>query len=314
MKSIASAPGKVILFGEHFVVYGTKAILCSIDKRIKVTSQLIDERKIRIKSDIGNVEVDVESALNDSDPMRPFVYLAAHTLKKFKKNAGIEIKIESEIPPGIGLGSSSASCVAAAASIIGLFEKLSKEEILKMAIEAERTIFKNTSGADCSVCTFGGLAEYDIKNGFKKIISKADFDLVIANSKQSHLTSEVVERVRKFKEKNEELFASLYKQESSLIQDALLSLQKNDLLTLGSIMTKNQVFLEQIGVSTDKLDLLVREAEKTSFGAKITGAGGGGCIIVLVDKSNLNQTLTNLKNHGEVFATKIDYRGILDTF
>ena len=314
MKSIASAPGKVILFGEHFVVYGTKAILCSIDKRIKVTSQLIDERKIRIKSDIGNVEVDVESALNDSDPMRPFVYLAAHTLKKFKKNAGIEIKIESEIPPGIGLGSSSASCVAAAASIIGLFEKLSKEEILKMAIEAERTIFKNTSGADCSVCTFGGLAEYDIKNGFKKIISKADFDLVIANSKQSHLTSEVVERVRKFKEKNEELFASLYKQESSLIQDALLSLQKKDLLTLGSIMTKNQVFLEQIGVSTDKLDLLVREAKKTSFGAKITGAGGGGCIIVLVDKSNLNQTLTNLKNHGEVFATKIDYRGILDTF
>ena len=314
MKSIASAPGKVILFGEHFVVYGTKAILCSIDKRIKVTSQLIDERKIRIKSDIGNVEVDVESALNDSDPMRPFVYLAAHTLKKFKKNAGIEIKIESEIPPGIGLGSSSASCVAAAASIIGLFEKLSKEEILKMAIEAERTIFKNTSGADCSICTFGGLAEYDIKNGFKKIISKADFDLVIANSKQSHLTSEVVERVRKFKEKNEGLFASLYKQESSLIQDALLSLQKNDLVTLGSIMTKNQVFLEQIGVSTDKLDLLVREAKKTSFGAKITGAGGGGCIIVLVDKSNLNQTLTNLRNHGEVFATKIDYRGLLDTF
>jgi mevalonate kinase len=62
------------------------------------------------------------------------------------------------------------------------------------------------------------------------------------------------------------------------------------------------------------LDLLVREAKKTSFGAKITGAGGGGCIIVLVDKSNLNQTLTNLKNHGEVFATKIDYRGLLDTF
>ena len=314
MKSIASAPGKVILFGEHFVVYGTKAILCSIDKRIKVTSQLIDERKIRIKSDIGNVEVDVDSDLNYSDPMRPFVYLAAHTLKKFKKNMGIKIKIESEIPPGIGLGSSSASCVAAAASIIGLFEKVSKEEILKMAIEAERTIFKNTSGADCSVCTFGGLAEYDTKNGFKKIISKADFDLVIANSKQPHLTSEVVERVRKFKGKNEELFASLHKQESSLIQDALVALQKNDLMILGSIMTKNQVLLEQIGISTDKLNFLVREAKKTSFGAKITGAGGGGCIIALVDKSNINQTLNNLKNHGEAFATKIDYVGLLDTF
>lgn len=314
MKSIASAPGKVILFGEHFVVYGTKAILCSIDKRIKVTSQLIDEQKIRIKSNIGNTERNVDSILNYSDPMSPFLYLASHILKKFKKNGGIEINIESEIPPGIGLGSSSASCVAASASIIGLFKKLSKEEILKMAIKAERTIFKNTSGADCAVCTFGGLAEYDIKNGFKKIISKSDFDLVITNSKQPHLTSEVVERVRIFKEKNKEVFAALSNQESSLIHDALLALQKNDVMSLGAIMNKNQGLLEQIGISTDKLDFLINEARKTSFGAKITGAGGGGCIIALADKSNLNQTLDNLKNHSETFATKIDYKGLVDTF
>lgn len=315
MKSIASAPGKVILFGEHFVVYGSPAILCSIDKRIKVISQVIDERRIKIKSDIGNIEVDVDLVSNNSiDLMKPFVYLATRTLKKYKKNKGIEIKIESEIPPGIGLGSSSASCVAAAASITGLFEKLPKEETLKLAIEAERTIFKNTSGADCSICTFGGLAKYDIKDGFKKINSQVDFDLVIANSKQPHLTSEVVEKVRKFKENNKELFASLYKQESALIQDAFLALEKNDLSVIGSLMSKNQLLLEQIGVSTSKLDILVKEAKKTSFGAKITGAGGGGSTIALVDKSNLSQTLTNLKNYGEVFSTKIDYKGLLDTF
>ena len=314
MKSIASSPGKVILFGEHFVIYGTKAILCSIDKRIKVTSQIIDEKKIKIRSEIGDLETSVNSSDDTIDTLKPFVYLATHTLNRFKKNAGIEIKIESEIPPGIGLGSSSASCVAATASITGLFEKLSKGEILKLAVEAERTIFKNTSGADCSVCTFGGLAEYDIKRGFKKINSKVDFDLVIANSKQSHLTGKVVEKVRRFKEYNLELFASLYKQESSLIQDALLALEKNDLLGIGSLMSKNQTLLEQIGVSTDKLDLLVKEAKKTSFGAKITGAGGGGCIIALVDKFNLNQTLNNLKNHDEAFSTKIDYMGLLDTF
>ena len=315
MKSSVSVPGKVILFGEHFVIYGTKAILCAIDKRIRVTSQVIEERKIKIKSDFGNIEAEVDSSSNDSiDLMKPFVYLATHTLKRFKKNCGIEIKIESEIPPGIGLGSSSASCVAVAASISGLFEKLPKEDILKLAIEAERTIFKNTSGADCSVCTFGGLAEYDIKNGFKKINSKVDFDLIIANSKQSHLTNEVVEKVRKFKENNKESFASLYKQESALIQNALLALSKNDLSLLGSLMSKNQLLLEQIGVSTDKLDILVKEAKKMSFGAKITGAGGGGCIIALVDNSNLSQTLTNLKNHDEAFSARIDYKGLLDTF
>ena len=315
MKSSASAPGKVILFGEHFVVYGTKAILCSIDRRIKVTSQLIDEKKIKIKSELGNIEANVDSSSNDSnEQMKPFVYLATKTLKKFNKNCGIEIKIESEIPSGIGLGSSSASCVAAAASITGLFKKLPREDILKLSIEAERTIFKNTSGADCSVCTFGGLAEYDIKNGFKKINFGSEFDLVIANSKQSHNTSEVVEKVKNFKENNTELFESLYKQESELIHDALLSLGKNDLSKVGLLMSKNQLLLEQIGVSTDKLDILVNEAKKTSFGAKITGAGGGGCIIALVDKSNLTKTFTNLKNHAEVFSTRIDNRGLVDTF
>src|SRR5713226_4644668 len=164
MKSVASAPGKVILFGEHFVVYGIKAILCSIDKRITATSEIIDEKKIKIKSDIGNVEISTDSLSTPNrsmDVMKPFLYIAKKALEKLGKNVGIEIKIDSEIPVGIGLGSSSACCVAVTASVMGLFEKLPKEEILKIAIEAERTIFENTSGADCSVCTFGGLMEYD---------------------------------------------------------------------------------------------------------------------------------------------------------
>jgi mevalonate kinase len=313
MKSIASAPGKVILFGEHFVVYSIKAILCSIDKRITATSQIIDEKKIKIKSDIGNVEISTDSLSmpdRSMDIMKPFLYITKKVLEKSGKNVGIEIKIDSEIPPGIGLGSSSACCVAVAASVTGLFEKLSKEEILKIAIEAERTIFENTSGADCSVCTFGGLMEYDMKNGFKKINSKADFDLVIANSKQAHFTSEVVENVRRFRENNEDLFASFCDQESIIIQNALVSLEKNDLTSLGLLMSKNQDLLERINISTEKLALLIREAKKTSFGAKITGAGGGGCIIALVDKSNIEKTLSNLKDYSECFSAKIDFNGL----
>jgi len=318
MKSVASAPGKVILFGEHFVVYGIKALLCSIDKRITVTSQTTDEKMIKIKSDIGHIEISNNSlsSMNEStsELMKPFLYIIKKTLERFKKDVGLEVKIESEIPPGIGLGSSSACCVAAAASITALFEKLSREEILKLAIEAERTIFENTSGADCSVCTFGGLMEYGIKSGFKKINSKADFALVIANSKQAHHTNELVEKVRKFRENNEDLFVFLCTQESVLVQNALLALEKNDLPRVGLLMSENQAFLDRIGVSTETLDLLIKEAKKTAYGAKITGAGGGGCIIALTDKSNLDQTLANLKNFGECFAAKIDYRGLLDTF
>ncbi|HET6457460.1 MAG TPA: mevalonate kinase [Nitrosopumilaceae archaeon] len=316
MKSVASAPGKVILFGEHFVVYGIKAILCSIDKRITVISQIIDGKKIKIKSDIGDVEISTDSLSTPDSSMtvmKPLLYIAKKALEKSGRNVGIEIKIDSEIPTGIGLGSSSACCVAVAASVMGLFEKLPKEEVLKIAIEAERTIFENTSGADCSVCTFGGLMEYDMRNGFKKINSKANFDLVIANSKQTHFTSEVVENVRKFRENNEDLFASFCEQESILIQNALVSLEKNDLESLGLLMSKNQDLLERINISTEKLALLIREAKKTSFGAKITGAGGGGCIIALVDKSNLEKTISNLKVHSECFSAKIDFNGLVYT-
>ncbi|TLX68523.1 MAG: mevalonate kinase [Thaumarchaeota archaeon] len=316
MRSVASAPGKVILFGEHFVVYGIKAILCSIDKRITATSEIIDEKKIKIKSDIGNVEISTDSLSTPNrsmDVMKPFLYIAKKALEKSGKNVGIEIKIDSEIPVGIGLGSSSACCVAVTASVMGLFEKLPKEEILKIAIEAERIIFENTSGADCSVCTFGGLMEYDMKNGFKKISSKANFDLVIANSKQAHFTSEIVENVRRFRENNEDLFASFCDQESILIQNALVALEKNDLKSLGLLMSKNQDLLERINISTEKLAFLIRESKKTSFGAKITGAGGGGCIIALVDKSNREKTLSNLKAHSECFSAKIDFNGLAYT-
>ena len=313
MKSIASVPGKVILFGEHFVVYGINAILCSINKRITVTSQIIDEKKIRIKSDIGNMEIstDLLSTPDRSmDLMKPFLYIAKKALERSEKNVGIEIKIDSEIPAGIGLGSSSACCVAVVASVMGLFEKLPKEEILKIAIEAERTIFENTSGADCTVCTFGGLIQYDLKNGFKKINSKANFDLVIANSNQTHFTNEIVENVRRFRENNEDLFASFCEQESTIIQNALVNLERNDLASLGLLMSKNQDLLERINISTEKIAFLIREAKKTSFGAKITGAGGGGCIIALVDKSNIEKTLSNLKEHSECFSAKIDFNGL----
>ncbi|MGI0046613.1 MAG: mevalonate kinase [Nitrosotalea sp.] len=313
MKSIASAPGKVILFGEHFVVYGAKAILCAIDKRITATSQFLDERRIRIRSELGNAELDLDtvSDLNSISArfMRPFFHIAKETLKEFNENKGIEIVLESEIPAGIGLGSSSAACVAVTASVTGLFNKKSNEQILKKSIESERIIFEDVSGADSSVSVFGGLMEYS-KNGFEKISSRNNLSLIIANSNQAHSTREVVLKVREFKNRNEKIFSEMCEQENELVRNALVTLKQNDLNKLGLLISKNQELLERINVSTDKLDLLVKEASKTSYGAKITGAGGGGCIISLVDESNVTSTLENLKKISDCFIAKIDFNGL----
>ena len=85
------------------------------------------------------------------------------------QKSGIKIQLNQIFHLGVGLGSSSACCVAGAAAISKLFSKKQKEEILELAINAEKTIFENTSGADCTVCTYGGIMEYDKKWIYKKL-------------------------------------------------------------------------------------------------------------------------------------------------
>ena len=313
MKSIASAPGKVILFGEHFVVYGVKAILCSINKRVTVTAEKTSERKISINSKIGKLELEPDKPISEiNSPLKPFYYLANKAVEN--KDTGIHIQIDSEIPLGAGLGSSSACCVAGAAAIFKLFGNISREEVLKLAIEAERTIFENTSGADCTVCTYGGIMEYDKNKGFKKIEHEPNFQLVIINSNMEHSTQSMVSKVKEFENKNTEEFSRLSDLESKLVEDVLKLVKENKIQEIGQKMNQNQKYLENIGISNKELTKMIRIGQESSFGAKITGSGGGGCIFALTNESNLQNILKKFKdNNYECFSTKIDFKG-LNTF
>jgi mevalonate kinase len=309
LKSIASAPAKVILFGEHFIVYGGKAVLCAIDKKITVESELIDSSTIQIDSALGTISIPKDEPIKSVDAkFRPVVFVAQKILKQFNSESGLKITIRSEIPPGVGLGSSSACCVAAASSISGLFAKFSKDEVLSLALEAEKTVFENASGADTASCTFGGIMEYT-KQGTKNLNLTPKFQLVIANSKMVHSTSEVVSRVKQFKEKHPDEFSLLCQNESALIEESLDALRANDLEKIGEKMIVNQAHLQKIGVSNQTLDSMVQSVKNTSYGAKLTGAGDGGCIVALVDESNLKDTLDALSKY-ECFATKIDTAGV----
>ena len=101
------------------------------------------------------------------------------------------------------------------------------------------------------------------------------------NSKKPHSTSIVVDRVNKFKSSNEKIFRELCEEETRLICKVTDSLQTFDLETIGKCMSQNQIFLEQLGVSNDQLLEIIKLIEKETFGAKITGAGDGGCIIAV---------------------------------
>jgi len=311
LKSIATAPGKVILFGEHFVVHGIQAVLGAIDKRVTVTSSRRDDEIIYIESILGKLAVQNSDSVENVDKkFRPFVHIAKKTLERHG-NRGISIKIDSEIPPGVGLGSSSACCVAASASIMNLFEKTSREQILNMSIDAEKTIFPNTSGADCNVCTYGGIITYDKSTGLKNLDEKFSLDMIIINSNLEHTTDEVVDRVKNFKEKNPEIFQSLCNEETKLVKKSIESLRDNDMITLGKCMSQNQIYLEQIGVSNDKLLSIIESIERTSLGIKITGAGDGGCLIMLVDPKLKQSAIDDLEtNSYEYFSVRIDHDGV----
>ena len=333
MKSIASAPAKIILFGEHFVVHGTKAILAAIDKRVTVTTTFTENKTIKINSELGTIEVPISSSHEEvKSEFRPFVYLAKKIInsakwKNVKHAKGLEIEINSDIPVGVGLGSSSACCVAAAASIYGLFKELSSEEILKMSIEAEKTIFPDLSGADLYVCAAGGIIgceedgdSFVYHSSTPSVSYEISANLVIVNSMIQHSTKRSVEKVRKFKENNEKRFSELCDLVNQLMEHydklgrrigVLEDMIKNDITAIGLKMSENQKYLEEIQVSNNTLRGMISSLNEISLGSKITGAGDGGCIIALIKDENMDQIPALLGNDKECFSAKIDTKGVV---
>jgi len=320
LKSVASAPAKIILFGEHFVVHGTKAILAAIDKRVTVTSSFTENKTIKVNSQLGTFEVPISSSYVEvENEFRPFVYLINQCMQMkmfrdvFYRNVnGLEITIDSDIPIGVGLGSSSACCVAAAASISELFYTrttlFGNPQQTYLAINAEKTIFPDTSGADCTVCTYGGMIEYP---SIEKIDNTFDLNLLIANSMIPHNTKNSVEKVNKFKKNNEDRFSQLCDLENGLINEAITAMKNNNTTTFGLKMSENQKYLEEIQVSNDTLRDMISSLKEISLGTKITGAGDGGCIIALIKDENMDKVPELLGKDKECFSAKLDTKGVV---
>lgn len=318
-KGKASAPAKIILFGEHFVVYGNPAILASIDRRITVETKKGKDGKVTIRSDIAAGEFDgstfklIEGS-NARASLEPIYFAATQALAAKKQQAGLEVDIVSDIPYGVGLGSSAAALVATIAAVDSLLGKADRKKICESAIEAERIIHKNSSGADCYVSTFGGLIQYSKGQEYKKIDAKAKLFLVIGDTGIKHNTGELVSSVRKLKEANQMGFAGLMSQSKDICNQALAALNNGNVDHLGMLMNENQLLLERLGVSHEKADELIDIARRAgALGAKLTGAGGGGAIIALAaTKEDSEAIAAGIKEAGyNAFEVEIDSKGLL---
>ena len=315
----ASAPGKIILFGEHFVVYGSHAILASINRRIKVSVYLNKTQTINIKSNLGiigsyrNSEFTlIKGGENAKEILDPIFKSVSCVLSERKQNLGMDISLISEIPYGVGLGSSAACCVATVAAADSLFCEPNKQRICAKAVECERLVHKNSSGADCYISVFGGLMYYIRNKGFKKIRSKKDLTLAIVNTGTKHSTGDLVSLVKKFRDENMLLFIDLTSYADTICQKALAAINSGKEKKLGELMNENHALLQQIGVSHRKIDQLVKVCiDNGALGAKLTGAGGGGSMIVLITDENKMKVISELKrNRYECIPVKIDYSGV----
>jgi mevalonate kinase len=315
-----SAPAKIILFGEHFVVYNKPAILASVTKRIKVAAHLNNSKTINIKSDLGieasykESDFNIIKGANDSQTiLYPLYESARSVLSERHQILGLDILVNSEFPYGLGLGSSAASCVATVAAVDSLFHKPDKQYVCDKAIKSERLIHNNSSGADCYISTFGGLIYYIKNTGFNKIYCRKDLSLLIGNTGIRHSTGALVSSVKKFKDENSSLFNNLSRRAENICRDAFTAITKGDERKLGKLMRENHTLLQQIGVSHDKIDYLVNVCvENGALGAKLTGAGGGGIMIALVPQEEKLKLISIIEKNGcECMAVEIDFNGLM---
>ena len=235
------------------------------------------------------------------------------------KKVAIDVWLGGNLPGFSGLGASAASSVAIARAIAEEFGLvLSDERINAVAYEAEKAYAGNPSGIDNTAATFGGLIWFK-KNlsGGSNIIEQLSIrepvEIIIGNTGIVANTKAMVAGVAERKQKNPQKYDSVFKQAEDLANKGRRALDAFDLKAVGELMNKNHRLLQEIEVSCKELDYLVDLSRKNgAFGAKMTGGGGGGCMLALTPGKELQETVASaIENEGfEVLRTKIGVRKV----
>ncbi|MGB9707136.1 MAG: mevalonate kinase [Microgenomates group bacterium] len=272
MRVIASAPGKLMLFGEHAVVYGFPCIVTAVSSRITVEVEKVDSGFKIEAPQVKDVRFIEES-------VRFFK-------EKFDIKTGLNIKTKSEFSSQYGFGSSSAVTAAVLYGLNKLFSlNLTKRELFNFGYEINLRVQKVGSGFDIAAAIFGKTV-YFVRAG--KIILPLkinELPLVIGYSGIKADTPKIVQALKLKIEKNKRNFFSIFEEIKNIVEEAKVNLIKKNWTKIGQLMTKNHQLLQDLGVSTKKLDQMCQAAtEAGAYGAKLSGAGGGDCMIALVDE------------------------------
>jgi len=323
---IVSAPGKITLFGEHAVVYGEPAIVASIDKRVYVSIKLRNDNLIKISAldlqvpgialtfeEDGEItlETDYGKVIKAVSYIKKAIELTSNYIGNHK---GAHIIVKSTMPVGAGLGTSAAVAVATIkAYSLALGYNLNNKEVAKIGYTTEKEVQGSASPMDTSIATHGGLLLINPRSEeiISKINVKIDLPFVIGYVVREGLTAQLVAYVKEMRDKIPFIIDPIIKTIGDIVRKAEKAFYKNDLNEIGYLMNINHGLLDALGVSTKKLNDMVYAARSAgALGSKLTGAGGGGCIIALAP-NKITEVSTAIKIvGGQVIETGLSYEGV----
>jgi len=320
----SSAPGKVYLFGEHAVVYGEPAVPCAIDVRARVTAErreeglrihagdlTLDGFTVRYNGD-GDEHPDIDVSDTLVEAAIGYVEQAVKQARDAADapGAGFALTVESDIPLGAGLGSSAAVVVAAidaATRVLGV--ELPREEIAERAYQVEYAVQDGqASRADTFCSTMGGAVRVEGKTSQK--IAAPDLPFVIGYDGGAGDTGVLVAGVRELRERYD-FAADTVETVGDIVRNGERALADGNLEEIGRLMNFNHGLLSALGVSSRSLDSMVWAARDAgALGAKLTGAGGGGCIVALDETPETLTALEYTPGCEEAFRTELDTDGV----
>lgn len=276
-----SAPGSIMLMGEHAVLRNQLALVGAVDKRMTVTLTPLENKRIEIHSSLGNYH----TTLDELSIARPFQFVLT-AIQRYQSQLpmGFRLEIKSEFSSKVGLGSSAAVVVATLACLMQWLEiSWDLQQLFLNARSIIQHVQGRGSGADVAASVFGGILAYRTEPLF---IEKSDnlFDIALLYTGYKTATPEVIRRVDARVSADPEKYAALFKEMGHYSEKAWKAINEKNWGLLGKMMQQHQEAQVMLGVcdetSTQFLSLLNQHPQVMS--AKISGSGLGDCLLALV--------------------------------
>ena len=285
----SSAPAKIILLGEHAVVYGMPAIAAPIQSLRAYACAQPSDTPLRIRSIELEKSVALGSPASD-DSLRPMQQLLQIASSYFgmREPTG-DLVIRSDIPVAGGLGSGAAVSAAAIRALGALFGRsVSNEDLNQLVFEMERIHHGTPSGIDNTVVVYERPVYFQRGKDLEMLTVKRPCHIVIADTGRAAMTREAVSRVRQRYEQRQTETEEVFERIRQVASNARGALESGNQRQLGALMSENHRLLRQLGISSPELDGLVDASMAAgAMGAKLSGGGMGGNMIALVDGSSV---------------------------